>query len=284
MGVLGASSLVGRYLLPRLLQAHWKVQAWSRVRREGHDSVQWHQLGAAAPEGSQVDSVPHWICLAPAWTLPAHLALLEAAGARRVVVLSSTSRFTKASSGDAAEVAVAQQLIDAEVRVGEWAALREIECVILRPTLIYGGGLDKNVSEIARFIRRAGFFPVLGKASGLRQPVRADDVAAACVAALTAAQPLQGAYDISGGEALSYRCMVERIFAALGRPVRILPVPLWTLRAAVALIRILPRCRHWSSGMAERMNRDQAFDHGDAGRDLGYAPGPFRPTAEDLTS
>ncbi len=59
-----------------------------------------------------------------------------------------------------------------------------VEWVILRPTLIYGHGRDKNITEIARFIRRFGFFPLLGKANGLRQPIHVEDVAEACFAAL----------------------------------------------------------------------------------------------------
>ena len=66
----------------------------------------------------------------------------------------------------------------------KWAELNRVQWVILRPTLIYGYGQDKNVSEIARFVRRFGFFPLIGKAQGLRQPVHADDVAEACKAAL----------------------------------------------------------------------------------------------------
>ncbi len=37
---------------------------------------------------------------------------------------------------------------------------------------------------------------------------------------------------------------------------RLLPVPLFAFRVAVALLRHLPRYRNWSSAMAERMNRD----------------------------
>lgn len=287
VGVLGASSLVGECLLPLLADVGWQVVAYSR--REGRASshrATWRRLDAAL---SPVDSlsgeageIPCWICVAPIWVLPEYFSLIEAAGARRVVVLSSTSRFTKVGSGDTAENAIAARLIDAEARVQVWAANRGIEWVILRPTLIYGHGRDKNITELARWIRRFGFFPLLGKALGLRQPVHADDVAAACGAALLSSAAGNSAYNLSGGETLTYREMVERIFAAMNRRARFVTIPLGVFRFAITCLRWLPRYRKWTTAMAERMNQDMVFDYADAARDLNFSPRPFQPLYEDL--
>lgn len=278
VGVLGASSLVGECLLPMLSKAGWRVVAFSRRAAESGLGVEWRQL----PFTEVAAEISHWICVAPIWVLPDYFALIEAAGARRVVVLSSTSRFTKVGSGDTAEQATAAKLIDGETRLQAWAESRGIELVILRPTLIYGIGRDKNISEIARFIRRFGFFPVLGEAKGLRQPIHAEDVAGACLAALQGSDVRSRSYNISGGETLTYREMVARVFAALGRRPRLLTVPLWAFRLAVCVLRCLPRYRQWSAAMAERMNSDLVFDHADAVRDLGFKPRGFALAAEDL--
>ena len=104
----------------------------------------------------------------------------------------------------------------------------------------------------------------------------------ACLGALQAPGSANSAYNISGGETLSYREMVVRVFAALGRRPRLLTVPLWAFRLAVTTLRCLPRYRQWSAAMAERMNRDLVFDHADAVRDLGFKPRAFELTAEDL--
>lgn len=287
VGVLGASSLVGGCALLQLSAAGWQVTAYTRQARQFDGfGVSWHLLpiGSSRPSVFQDNSLvtPYWICVAPIWVLPDYFSLIEASGVRRLVALSSTSRFTKVASGDIAENTTAAKLIESEARVQEWAESRGIEWVVLRPTLIYGQGLDKNVSEIARFIRRFGFFPLLGSAQGQRQPIHACDVASACVAALQAPAAANRAYNISGGETFSYREMVLRVFVALGRPVRFLSVPLGAFRLAVTVLRFLPRYRHWSSAMAERMNRDLVFDHSDAIRDLGFNPRAFNLTAEDL--
>ena len=285
IGVLGASSLVGGRLLPLLTEARWQVTAFSRKAvGPTSDGVEWRRLLLTKSDSFQKGEgvMPHWICLAPIWILPDYFGLLEAQGVRRVVVLSSTSRYTKNDSSDPQEQAIAFRLIEAEACVREWAESRGVEWVILRPTLIYGSGLDKNITEIMRFIRRFGFFPLFGKASGLRQPIHAADVAGACLSAMQAPDAANRAYNISGGEMLTYRDMVARVFAALGRPPRLFPVPLLAFRVAVALLRCLPRYRKWSTAMAERMNRDMVFDHSEAVRDFGFKPRAFALSAEDV--
>lgn len=277
-------------MLPLLQAERWHVLAYTRQKQlcEKRDelSINWQVLSTDAADrqisSDDVEITPYWICVAPIWVLPDYFSMIEASGARRLVTLSSTSRFTKVGSGDAAENDIAARLIDSEARVQAWAEERGIEWVVLRPTLIYGLGRDKNISEIARFINRFNFFPLLGQAQGLRQPVHAEDVAAACVAALLAPAAVNCAYNISGGETLTYRDLVTRVFVALSRPARLVTVPLWAFRLAVAMLRPLSRYRHWSAAMAERMNRDLVFDHAEATRDLGFKPRRFALTAKDL--
>lgn len=281
VGLIGTTSLVGKCLISQLINRGARVFAFSRHPIENiGDAVASRNL--SDPSTANTDQLEHWICVAPLWVLPEHFPLLEASGVRRVVALSSTSRFTKVDSGDAAETAVAARLIEAEDCFVAWAKSRGVDWVILRPTLIYGLGRDKNISEIACFIRRFGFFPVFGRAQGLRQPIHAEDVAVACVSALQAPDALNRCYNISGGETLAYRDMVTRVFAVLGMRPRLLSMPFWTIHLAVSFLRCLPRYRHWSATMAERMNRDLVFDHADATRDLDFKPIGFALKAEDL--
>ena len=292
VGVLGATSLVGGMLLPVLCELGAKVTAFSRVAgrqrtasHASHPAVIWRQLAAGEPAETSTalpTAIENWICLAPIWVLPDCFDLLRAHGAQRVVVLSSTSVFAKRDSSDPQEQATAERLAQAELQVQDWARASSVHWVILRPTLIYGGGQDKNICEIARFIRRFGFFPVFGSARGQRQPIHAADVASACVAALYRPDAANRAYNISGGETLAYAAMVTRVFDALARRPRLLKLPLWSFRLAVAVLRRLPRYRLWSAAMAERMGRDLVFDHADAARDLRFKPRRFVLAADDL--
>ncbi|MFZ5698850.1 MAG: NAD(P)-dependent oxidoreductase, partial [Pseudomonadota bacterium] len=150
VGIIGASSLVGDCLLPLLVQSKVGVVAWSRRAVTGCDfGVEWRVLNSSAEMDSRGDTVrpiSDWIIVAPIWVIPEHFALLEACGARRVVALSSTSRFVKDNSSDAGEQRVAARLAEGEAALQSWAELRGVEWLVLRPTLIYGRGRDQNIA------------------------------------------------------------------------------------------------------------------------------------------
>ncbi|TKB76522.1 MAG: NAD-dependent epimerase/dehydratase family protein [Nitrospira sp.] len=283
-GLLGANSLVGECIIPRLRDDGRHTVAFSRHPSgdEPDPGVTWLQLRASLPAYPEVPSITQWLCVAPIWVLPQYFGMIKTSGARRVVALSSTSLFIKKESSDSGEQHIAQRLAEGERALCTWAEAHGIEWVILRPTLIYGRGRDKNLTEIARFVRRWGFFPLLGQAEGLRQPVQAEDVAAACVSALTRPAAANRAYNLSGGETLSYREMVSRIFGAIGKSPRLVTIPRWLFRLAVTTVNLMPRYRHWTMEMAERMNRDLVFDHAEAARDLGYSPGLFQLLTHDI--
>ncbi|MBA3754903.1 MAG: NAD(P)-dependent oxidoreductase [Nitrosomonas sp.] len=286
VGLLGATSLVGECLLQQLIQNHCHITAFSRNPvTQIHPQITWQQLNTINP--GKVDAekkIPVWLCVAPIWVLLEYFDLLLAYGVRRIVVLSSTSRFTKSTSFDGSERKIAFQLIKGEELVQTWATSHGIEWIILRSTLIYGYGRDKNVAEIAQFIRRFGFFPVFGSANGLRQPIHVEDVASACFYALSTLNLTNRSYNLTGGETLPYREMVKRVFEALDRTPRLFTVPLWFFRMATWGLRWLPRYQHWTAAMAERMNQDLIFDSLDTKQDLNFSPRSFKLTTEDLPS
>ncbi|HVO94993.1 MAG TPA: NAD-dependent epimerase/dehydratase family protein, partial [Terriglobales bacterium] len=222
------------------------------------------------------------IHLAPLILLPPLLPRLEKLGVKRIIAFGSTSRFTKQNSSDPDERAFARDLAAAEETIAKFCAERSISWTIFRPTLIYGCGMDRNITIITKFIRQFGFFPLIGEGNGLRQPVHADDLASACMAVLDNPLIFNRAYDLSGGETLKYRKMVERIFQALGKPARFLRIPLPLFVGLMHIASLLPRYRFLSGEMVRRMNQDLCFDHAEASRDFDYSPRGFRPNAADL--
>jgi uncharacterized protein YbjT (DUF2867 family) len=225
--------------------------------------------------GIAADALIHTAAL---WLLPDWLEKFSACGVRRLIAFSSTSRFTKRASASSYELDVVGKLIAAEDRVAAECERLGIAWTIFRPTLIYGGhGGDRNVADIARLIRRFGFFPLFGVGGGLRQPVNARDLAVACVQSLDRAETHNKAYNLSGGETLAYVDMVRRIFETLGRRPVFIRIPFTAFRLAVLLARLHPRFAHLTPDMALRMEADLVFEHGEASRDFGYAPGKFDP-------
>lgn len=283
VGLLGATSLVGTGALQLLMGKGFLVTAYSRNAIDNLVAgVSWRTIEPKVLLDTSLHRIRYWLCVAPIWVMPEHFNLLLSHGARRLVVLSSTSRFGKMNSEDLSERHLAQRLANAEENLQRWAEEKNIELIILRPTLIYGLGQDKNVSEISRFIHRFGFFPVFGKAEGLRQPIHVEDVANSCVTALLRRDIPSGAYNLSGGETLPYREMITCIFKAMRKKPKLLSIPLWLFMFAIGVLRFIPRYKQWSYAMAQRMNQDLVFDHSDAKAAFGFNPRGFVLKPEDL--
>ena len=275
--VLGASSLVGRFLLPRLAEAGVETVAVSREPAvAAMNGVRWLQADIAS--AGWADAAPACstvFALTPLWLVPQALPPLLARGAKRLVAFSSTSVFTKAASPVPAEREVARKLAAAEAAIAALAGESGLAWTILRPTMIYAEGLDGNVTRLARLIARLGVLPLSGAGEGLRQPVHADDLAAAALTVAATPATHDKAYDLPGGETLSYRDLVRRLFEAQGRKPRILHVPpaLWRLGLGLASP-LLPGA---TAAMGDRMAENLTFDAGPAQRDFGWAPRAFRP-------
>ena len=272
--VLGASSLIGRFVPPHLPGATGAGRGDPAARY-----ARWMRLDLADPHATPPPAAAV-ASLSPVWLLPPVLPRLVGGGLRRLVAVSSTSRWTKAASRDAGERAVARRLAEAEDAVAQACDAAGVAWTVLRPTLVYAEGLDRNVSRLAGLARRLHVLPISGAGLGRRQPVHADDLAAALPAVLAATATHGRAYDLPGGETLSYAQMCRRVFEGLGRPPRLLhvPPPLW--RAGLALASpLLPGA---SAAMGDRMAEDLVFDPAPAARDFGWSPRPFRPDFRDL--
>ncbi len=274
--LFGASGQIGRRVLARLLAAGWQVTAVSRQHQPQHPGLAWRQ--AALPDagpGADFDAV---LSCGPLDLFARWFAVTHTGGAR-VVAFGSTSVHVKAASPDPHERDVAARLAAAEQCLGDAAAARGAVAVVLRPTLVYGAGMDRNLSRVVALARRYRGFALPHDARGLRQPVHVDDLADAALAALRmpAAPGLQG-FDLPGGETLDYRAMVARVLAVLEPAPRlwVLPGPAFALAAAAA--RLLG-AHDAGAAVLARMRQDLVFDHAPARAALGYAPRPFMPDA-----
>lgn len=266
--VIGGTGAVGGFLLQRLVAAGHVIYALSRSEPPPHPGVEWLR-----GELSTMPLLPSFEAVVCAGPLDQFSAWLDAAaplGLRRVVALSSMSAASKQDSADAAERELAQRLVASEQRLMRRCETLDARWTLLRPTLIYGAGMDRSLTPLARLAGRLRVFPQLPGATGLRQPVHADDVAAACVAALSggAGQVLA----LGGGERLSYAQMLERVRASLNRPAIPLPLP-------VSLLRLFARLSGRGRGMVQRLTQDLVADNRAAAAAIGYLPRPFRPLA-----
>jgi len=280
--ILGARSQVGHFLIPRLVNEGYRVTPTSRnsVRSIGLAAVNWQVMDLLdESEHNWPDEVGTVICLTPIWLLPQAVENLAARGMNRLIAFSSTSRYSKQDSDVKADARLAERLAEGEKQLTAACAAHNVTWTLFRPTMVYGCGMDSNIFSIAGFVRKFGCFFMSGEGIGCRQPVHADDLAAACCAVLDNNAANDKAYNLSGGETISYRTMVTLIFRLLGRKTRIYTLNRSFLNNIVRMVSVLPGFKHASPSMLDRMEQDLCFDHSDAINDFAYAPRGFLRTA-----
>lgn len=274
--IFGATSLVGRHLAARLSESGFEGVCLSR--RKGRDRYEappgfaWQTL--SAEDRLSVPASAVLFSLAPIPALPALLRRI--AGADRLIALSTSSVYFKAQSSDPDERRLVQTLIQTETEVRSLCTDRAIAWTILRPTLVYDPGHDRNITAIAAFARRFGVFPVAWPGTGRRQPVHADDVAQAMAAAAGVPGANGAIFDLPGGETLTYRTMVRRTIRSTGRRPFLLYLPLGLARPAFRAWRAVTGAEY-SAAALERMNMDLTVDPAPVQQALGITGRPFRP-------
>ena len=282
IAIVGAASSVGRFLAERFKASGIAFHAIGRQTRrlKGYHVHSFDDaLKRFDPPIKTADAV---ISCAPLPIIERVVDIADYLHAKRIIAFGSTGRFSKVVSSSPIEQSFVNQQIQAEQRFEALSRQRGIAWTLFRPTMIYGGGSDLNVALIGSFIRKFGFFPVPQGARGLRQPVHADDLAQACLAALTCKRTFARAYDLGGAERLTYPEMVERIFRALDKRPMIVPLPLRIFKLMVRVVRKVRRYRFINADMVDRMLVDLITDNSHAVGDFGYSPRRFFPTFADI--
>lgn len=278
--VLGASGQIGHFLLPELLTHGIEVEAVSRQAQVTSSAVTWSRFdlylhGDAAQRPDVVFS---------AGPLDGLLAWLARTRHRpdRIVAFSSTSAMTKSDSPDPAERELAQRLIQAEQALVNHCQARRIGWTLLRPTLIYGCGLDANLSRIAALARRFPVVPLPTSATGLRQPVHAQDLARCAWLAANSTVALARHYDLPGGETIGYTEMVRRTVACVRPRAWVVRLPSWPFRLFARIVRRFDLVPGFGPAMLGRMQEDLVFSAARAEADLGWHRRGFQPVPEDF--
>jgi nucleoside-diphosphate-sugar epimerase len=186
-------------------------------------------------------------------------------GVGRAVFFSTTSIFT------ALEPPTKRARLQAEEEI----RASGLAYTILRPTMIYGNGRDRNMARLIRYLQRWPIIPVFGSGRARYQPVHVDDVAAAALACLRRPESEKKVYTLSGASVLALDALIDTVCRLLGRRVAKVHLP---AAPVAALMQALERGGLRLPLRAEqilRLEEDKCFDHEDAARDLGYRPRAF---------
>jgi len=249
----GASGNVGSRVLRRLAQQGEHVVALGRdpgksAKGAATGAVTWLKgdLSAPSPEVLQAlsQATTAHFCVHPRLCAEVLEAMRRAQLDRPpLAVALSSARYHSRFDSDGTRTAIHQ----AEER------LRAMDCavVVLRPTMIWGGGRDLNVTRLAKTVAKRRILALPGGGRGLVQPVHAEDVAVAMLAAAASGGQLAtlgggfAAFDLGGGEQLSFVELAGLLASQQGRvPPRCIAIPGGLALAAARfaeVLRLAPR-------------------------------------------
>jgi len=273
--ILGGRSQITPFMLEKLRLKGLGATVASRKGIKVPTGFKALSLDIRNPNGWKAPSGAIIISLLPIWILSDHLDLFTEA--KNIIIISSTSRYGKATSKNKIEQQIVKNITQSEQRIQEWTTPQGPSTTILRPTLIYDCKTDKNITRIIRMIERFGFFPILSPTNGKRQPIHADDVAEAIMRAINNKDAMNRAFNIAGGEIITYHEMLIRIFKKCGKKPRLLVLPYWFIKLTMTFF-TATRFIHKSDLNADmflRMNEDLIFDNEEGFKVLGYEPKKF---------
>lgn len=269
----GTRSQLGAAVLPLLAARGDAVVAIAQEAGTNAPNLRWvtgRLPGIAVPTPPQgFDAI---LSFGPMEKLAEWLTSQTERPARRVIATSSMSAVSKQSARFEEDRDIAQRLLSGEQSLRAACARWQIPCLILRPTMIYGLGLDQNLSSVVRASLRRKVF-IAPQSDGLRQPVHAQDVATAALRAALLPTALEETIEIGGGERLTVRDMFRRVHRSMPRHTLFVPAPL-------PMMRFLGAVSKRFRGAVSRLEVDLIADNARLHAALDMETRGFAPTAE----
>jgi len=277
--VTGGSGFLGGCTIPELCRRGHTVVALARSARAadrisalGAEPVTGDIDNAASLEAAfldaKADALVNLASLGFGHAQPI-VAATEQAGLVRAVFVSTTAIFTGLNAPSKAVRVSAEQIIRGSA----------LDWTIVRPTMIYGGPGDRNLSRLLALLRRMPVVPLPGGGTRMQQPVHVADLASAIATVIERPAAIGQAYEVAGPAPVTFADLIRQAGVAVGRKPVLIPVP---LAPAVGMARLYERLAEHPRIKAEQLERlaeDKAFDITAARRDLDFQP---RTLAEGL--
>jgi len=269
--VTGATGHTGTHLVKRLVEKNLLVRCL--VRSPEHDmylpksGIEIVRGDFSRPEKIRAGLEHADVLVNVAHIRFAHvlIPLCKDMGVKRVLFMSSTRRYTRYSCTSATEV------IEGEAAVGKSG----LDYTIIRPSMIYGGARDNNMTKLVAQIKSRRIFPLFGSGKNLIQPVFVLDLVQAMIHCLEHPETIAREYTLAGPEPMTYRQCLDIIARQLDRKPLFIPVPLGLCVFVAKMYEKMTINPRVTAEQVQRFGEDKAFDIEPAKREIGFAPRSF---------
>ena len=181
--LFGKTSLSGEFFYKylKLKKIKYKIHSFSRDEKKGY------KIDLKNPDSFSLINDEEFILIsfAPIWHLAVFLNCLfnqensSLKNLKGIIACSSTSAITKRFESNNYDKNLVKKLLISERKIRLIAEKLNINCHIIRPTMIYGSFKkikDNNISKILFIMKHFKIVPIPSK-SGLRQPIHAEQLA-----------------------------------------------------------------------------------------------------------
>ena len=139
-----------------------------------------------------------------------------------------------------------------------------LEVVIIRPPLVYGPGVGANFGSLLRWVHKGVPLPLGAVTQNLRSLVALDNLVDLIVTCLEHPAAAGETFLVADGDDVSTAGLLRKVGNALGRPARLVPMPVWMLRAGATAL--------GKREMARRLLGSLQVDASKAREVLGWVP------------
>lgn len=140
---------------------------------------------------------------------------------------------------------------EAEDALRQLADETGMEVVIIRPPLVYGAGVKANFRSMMSWLQKAVPLP-LGAIHNKRTLVALDNLVDLIITCIDHPAAANQTFLAGDGEDMSTTELLQRLGRALGKPAKLLPMPVWALKTGAMLL--------GKGGMAQRLCNSLQID------------------------
>jgi NADH dehydrogenase len=239
--IYGGSGFVGRYIARRMAKAGWRVRVAVRRPNEALFVRPYGVVGQVEPVPCNIrDDASVRAAMEGADAVVNCVGILNEIGRNRFAAVQAegAGRVARIAAEEGVARLVHVSAIGADPQgASDYARTKALgeasvteafpDAVILRPSVIFGTE-DQFFNRFAGMARLGPILPVVG--AGTRfQPVYVDDVAQAAVAGVLG-RAAPGVYELGGPDVETFRALMGRMLAVIGRRRLVANIPFWVAR------------------------------------------------------